>query len=81
MRMLDATRQQPIDRVQLYLTVTEAKRFRDYLDDLLSDPEAFRHWHLVPEDDARDLSFSIVTSRKLAEEGYTPAERALLQSP
>ena len=80
MRMLDATTGQPIDRIQLYLTVTDAKRFRDYLDDLLSDPEAVRHWHLEPEDQSRDLSFSIVTQRKLRDAQYTADERALLEA-
>ena len=40
MRMLDAIEQKPLSRVQLCLTVAEAKRFRDFLDDLLSDPGA-----------------------------------------
>jgi hypothetical protein len=76
--MLDPQNEREIDHLQLYLTPDEARRFRNYLDDLLEDPEAPTHFHLVPEDSSRDLSFSIVTPRKLQELEYTSLERAIL---
>ena len=75
MRMLDADREQSVRVLQLYLTLTEAKEFRNQLDKLLADPEANEHFHIFAEDMSRELSCSIITSRKLAGTSYTDLER------
>jgi hypothetical protein len=77
MWMLDADRKQGVDTLQLYLTPAEAARLRDDLGSLLTDPEKNAHLHLFDEG-KRDLSFSIVTPRKLESDRYTDDERRLL---
>ena len=82
MRMLDTDNQGPVRRIQLYLTPSEAADLRRALDQLLQDPEADEHGHLVAEDASRDLSVSIVTPVKLQDlTRYTDAERRMFSEP
>lgn len=75
MRMIDTDRKQSARCLQLYLTVKEAREFREYLDSLLADPDANEHFHLFSDDTSREISCSIVTPRKLAHGCYTDFER------
>jgi hypothetical protein len=71
-----------VERLQLYLTPDEARQLRNHLDYLLENPEANEHYHLGVGDLARDLSYSIVTPRKLRElQYYTALEREILLQP
>jgi hypothetical protein len=82
MRILDTDNQGPIRRIQLYLTPREAAALRDALDQLLGDPEANEHEHLIADDGSRDLSVSIVTAAKLRElRRYSDAERRMFAEP
>lgn len=79
MRMLDPTRKEPVQTVQLYLTQREAEELRDGLSVLLRDPEANEHIHVYDDDMSRELSCSLVTATKLKDlSGYTKLERRLL---
>jgi hypothetical protein len=75
MRMLDADREQSIRVLQLYLTPKEATDLLNGLTDLLKKPEANEHVHVFAHDMSRELSFSIVTEKKLKDSGYTELER------
>lgn len=79
MRMLDADRKHGVRILQLYLSPHEAEELRDGLTDLLRDPERNAHHHVSTDDMSRDISFSLVTPRKLADiSRYTAVERKLL---
>ena len=79
MRMLDAERDQSVRTLQLYLTPSEAQFFRKELDRLLADPEASNHSHIMGD---RDLSFSILTPRKLQPPNhYTELEKRVFDEP
>jgi hypothetical protein len=65
MRMLDSDRDCSVRNLQLYLSPHEAQAFRKELDRLLADPEAVDHSHGIAEDMSREISFSILTERKL----------------
>ena len=45
------------------------------LTELLQEPEANEHVHVFAHDMSTELSFSIVTEKKLEEGGYTELER------
>jgi hypothetical protein len=77
MRMLDPELKTEVRVLQLYRTPLEARQFRAELDDLLRDPEASEHFHIL-SDGGRDLSCSIVTPAKLDSKGYTTLERTIL---
>ena len=82
MRILDTDNQGPVRRVQLYLTPGEAADLRDALEQLLEDPEANGHEHVLAEDASRDVSVSIVTVTKLREsKRYSDAERRMFAEP
>ena len=76
MRLLDVTTDRPVQQAQLYLSIEEARELRDCLNALLVDPELSDHEHLIDKD-GWDLSFSILTERKLAGSRYTARERKL----
>ena len=75
MRILDSSSDKQVGQVQLYLSAAEARELVASLGKLLGDPEAKDHFHVFSEDGGAELSCSIVTARKLAAGGYTPAER------
>ena len=80
MRMLDAERDTEVVLLQLYLRAEEARGLRDHLSQLLEEPEALTHAHVLDRD-GRDLSVSIVTPNKLHNvSGYTAVERRILGS-
>ncbi len=62
----------------MHFTSSEGAEFRDALNELLKDPEALEHRHVIA--DGREISFSLVTPAKLANiKGYTEVERRVLQ--
>jgi hypothetical protein len=73
MRMLDPNGKVSLWQLQLYLTISEAKEMKQMLDALLKDPEANEHETVCG--DGRELSFSLLTEKKLKGGGYTPLER------
>ena len=75
MWLLDAERSNRVENAQLYLTVTEARRLRDALIELLDEPDAFEHRHVG---EVGQLSLSIITDRKLDTDRWTLRERQLL---
>lgn len=75
MRMLDANREQSVRVLQLYLTPREATDLLNGLTELLKEPEANEHVHVFAHDMSRELSFSIITEKKLKDGGYTELER------
>jgi len=78
MRILDPETGRSLHEVQMYFTASEATEFRDALNELLTDPEALEHRHIVA--DAREISFSLVIAAKLANlKRYTEVERRVLQ--
>jgi len=78
MRMLDADREQSIRVLQLYLTPKEATELLQGLTELLRDPEASEHVHVFAHDMSRELSFSILTAKKLQESAeYSEVERRI----
>ena len=78
MRILDSETERSLRQIQLYFTASEAAEFRDALTDLLKDPEALQHRHVIA--DGREISFSLLTPAKLADiKRYTEAERRVLQ--
>ena len=79
MRMIDAEREQRVRVLQLYLTPKEAKLLRQRLEKLLANPEANKHAHILSEDNSGEVSFSIVTEKKLQNlKGYTELEQQIL---
>jgi hypothetical protein len=80
MRMLDIENERPIRNLQLYLTAEEAAKLKDQLTQLLKDPEANEHFHLMATDSKRELSCSIVTDKKLKDiSRYSRVEQELLR--
>jgi hypothetical protein len=78
MRILDVETERSLRELQMYFTLSEATEFRDALNELLQNPEAMEHRHLIA--DGREISFSLVTPAKLANiSGYTEVERRVLQ--
>jgi hypothetical protein len=78
--MFDVEKQTAVPVLQLYLTPDEAMRFRDELNKLLDDPEAKEQAHIDGGDARGDLSFSIITPKKLANmEAYSALEQRLLK--
>jgi hypothetical protein len=78
MRILDAETGRSLRELQMYFTSPEAAELRDALNELLKDPEALEHRHVIA--DGREISFSLVTPAKLANiKGYTEVERRVLQ--
>ncbi len=80
MRMLNMDTKKPVKLLQLYLTPSEARQFCKELDLLLADPEANEHSHICAEDMTCELSFSIVTEKKLENiRSYTKLEQEILR--
>ncbi len=78
MRILDPDTARSLRELQMYFTASEATEFRDALNELLKDPEANEHRHLIA--DGREVSFSLVTPAKLENlKRYTELERRVLQ--
>ncbi len=78
MRILDVETGRSLRELQMYFTASEATEFRDALNELLKDPEALEHRHVIA--DGREISFSLVTPAKLANiKRYTEVERRVLQ--
>jgi hypothetical protein len=78
MRILDPETGRSLRELQMYFTPSEAAEFREALNQLLTDPEAMEHRHVIA--DGREISFSLVTPAKLANlKRYTEAERRVLQ--
>jgi hypothetical protein len=78
MRILDVETERSLRELQMYFTSSEATEFRDALNELLQDPEALEHRHVIA--DGREISFSLVTPAKLANiKRYTEVERRVLQ--
>lgn len=79
MRMIDVDKQSAVRGLQLYLTPEETVEFRKELDRLLANPEANEHSHISSEDRGRELSFSIITKKKLENiKGYAKLEQKIL---
>ncbi len=80
MRMLDEDSRRPLRNVALYLDPSIAHALIRYLQELLEDPEAREHRHILDPSGRSALSFSIITPKKLKElDTWTEAERDLLQ--
>jgi hypothetical protein len=79
LRMLDAQRRHRVDALQLYLTENKARELCHDLAELLENPEVSEHCHVLSTDCASDLSFSIVSARKLEGGGYMPDEYKLFK--
>jgi hypothetical protein len=79
MRMLDLQRKQSVRTLQLYLTADEAREMQQELGQLLTDPEAYEHFHVYSHESNHEISCSIVTRRKLEEGTYTAIERTVLE--
>ncbi|MEO1018101.1 MAG: hypothetical protein AAFY56_10455 [Pseudomonadota bacterium] len=78
-RFLDADGKSGVRNLQLYLTPKEAEELVKQLSNLLSEPEANEHFHLLSTDGGWELSCSLITERKLAEGRYTKHEQAVLR--
>lgn len=80
MRILDTHKDEAVTQAQLYLTESEAEEFIRLLSSLLEDPERNDHEHLFSDNGGCEISFSILTSSKLANDsGYTERERRLFR--
>ncbi len=78
MRILDVETGLALRDLQMYFTTSEATELRDSLNELLKDPEAMEHRHVIA--DGREISFSLVTPTKLANiKRYSELERRVLQ--
>jgi len=78
MRILDVETGRALRDLQMYFTTSEATELRDSLNELLKDPEAMQHRHVIA--DGREISFSLVTPTKLANiKRYSELERRVLQ--
>ncbi len=78
MRILDVETGRALRDLQMYFTTLEATELRDSLNELLKDPEAMEHRHVIA--DGREISFSLVTPTKLANiKRYSELERRVLQ--
>ena len=78
MRILDVEAGRSLRELQMYFTSSEATELRDALNELLKDPEALEHRHVMA--DGREISVSLVTTAKLANiQRYTEVERRVLQ--
>jgi len=81
MRILNGDKQTALYKAQLYFTFEEALKFVHALQELLRDPEANEHEHVISSD-GRDVSISIATPRKLQDlNSYSPAEQRMFQEP
>ncbi len=79
MRMLEVEKESSVRKLQLYLSPKEAMEFRKEIDRLLADPEANEHSHVFSADKHCELSFSIVTEKKLNNvQSYTKLEQKIL---
>jgi hypothetical protein len=67
MRMLDFENKSSVWNLQIYLTPKEAENLRDGLNNLLKDPEANEHFHVMCENSGREISCSIITKKKLSD--------------
>lgn len=65
MRLLDVKEDNVVKLGQLYLTESEAHKLVKDLQSLLVEPEACKHHHLISDDGGSELSYSIVTQKKL----------------
>jgi hypothetical protein len=79
MRILDLENKSSVKTLQLYLIQKEAENLRDGLNNLLKDPEANEHIHVMCENSGREISCSIVTNKKLSKiSDYTKLEQKVL---
>ncbi len=76
MRILDIDTDNPVVGAQIYFTKAEAEEIIRGLGELLKNPEAVEHEHLIT--DGCEISYSIVTPAKRIN-GYTPREQRLLE--
>ena len=68
MKIIDNKQEDELKDVGLYLTVEEATRLKNELNDLLEDPESISHFHIHDlQGNSAELSCSIVTKKKLKE--------------
>lgn len=81
MRLLDVVSDKTVSQGQLYLTTNEAEQLVADLQSLLADSEASEHHHLISDDGGCEISYSLITSNKLANislSKYTAREQKLL---
>jgi hypothetical protein len=79
MRMLAFENKSSVWNLQIYLTPREAEDLGDGLNNLLKDPEANEHFHVMCENSGREISCSIITTKKLYDiSGYTKLEKQIL---
>ena len=79
MKMLDLENKSSVWNLQLYLTPKEAKDLCDGLSELLKNPEANEHIHVMCENSGREISCSIITEKKLSNiSRYTKLEQQIL---
>jgi len=79
LKIIDLKNKQSISKASLYLTGFEAKQMKAGLDALLKDPESFDHSHVYSEDQSSEISFSIITRKKLSNlSKYNELEKKVL---
>ena len=81
MRLLDIDSDKAVSQAQLYLTTNEAEQLLADLRSLLANSEASEHHHLFSEDGGCEISYSLITSKKLENislSKYTAREQKLL---
>ena len=76
MRILNSELNTPIDNVGIYLTRDEAKQLRDYLEQLLEEPE-LHHIHVNDENYEYEITVSVYDQNNL--ESFDERSRKLIQ--
>ena len=59
MRILNEADDKPMNRVTLFLTMSEASELRDTLDGMLADPIGHDHGHVSSEDYRKEVTVCI----------------------
>ena len=79
MRILDVDSDQVVTQAQMYLTPSEAEQLIEDLSMLLVEPDTAKHHHLISENGGCEMSYSLITPRKLEKiASYTEREQRLL---
>ncbi len=79
MKMIDNDKKSSIKTLAIYLTLQEARQFRDELNKLIENSEANEHFHVYQDDNNREISCSIITENKLKNiKNYNKLEQQIL---
>jgi hypothetical protein len=77
MRIFDWKGNRRLRTVALYLTAREAQEMLEFLEHAVANPHAEDHTHVWSKGMKDELSFEIITQRKLKSGDYSPTVRRL----